>query len=76
MLLNLNQDVEPFLKEVVEVFGNRSGQATLFETLFSTQDLVDLSYIGNDTISNISTKSPDIQELSNWDCGMLQTSKH
>ncbi|GAA6096642.1 E3 SUMO-protein ligase RanBP2 isoform X1 [Tachysurus ichikawai] len=71
MLLNLNQDVEPFLKEVVEVFGNRSGQATLFETLFSTQDLVDLSYIGNDTISNISTKSPDIQELSNWDCGSI-----
>lgn len=73
MLLNLKQDLEPFLKEVVEVFGNRSGHDTLFERLFSTQDSVDLSFIGNDNISSISTQSPDLQELAKWDCGMQPT---
>ncbi|XP_026803097.3 RANBP2-like and GRIP domain-containing protein 5/6 isoform X2 [Pangasianodon hypophthalmus] len=71
MLLNLNQEMEHFVKEVVEVFGNRSGQDTLFETLFSTQAPVDLSFIGNDNISNISTQSPDIQELAKWDSGSI-----
>ncbi|MCJ8732174.1 hypothetical protein PDJAM_G00208100 [Pangasius djambal] len=71
MLLNLNQEMEHFVKEVVEVFGNRSGQDTLFETLFSTQAPVDLSFIGNDNISNISTQSPDVQELAKWDSGSI-----
>ncbi|KAG7331541.1 hypothetical protein KOW79_005510 [Hemibagrus wyckioides] len=71
MLLNLKQELEPFLKEVVEVFGNRSGHDTLFERLFSTQSPVDLSFIGNDNISSISTQSPDIQELAKWDCGSI-----
>lgn len=76
MLLNLNQETEHFVKEVVEVFGNRSGQDTLFEKLFSTQAPLDLSFIGNDIISNISTQSPDVQELAKWDSGMLTTGKH
>lgn len=71
MLLNLNQEMEHFVKDVVEVFGNRSGQDTLFETLFSTQAPIELSFIGNDIISNISTQSLDLQELAKWDNGML-----
>ncbi|XP_060785155.1 E3 SUMO-protein ligase RanBP2 [Neoarius graeffei] len=71
MLLNLNQETEHFVKEVVEVFGNRSGQDTLFEKLFSTQAPLDLSFIGNDIISNISTRSPDVQELAKWDSGSV-----
>lgn len=59
------------MKEVVETFGNRSGQDSLFETLFSTQAPMDLSFIGNDNISNISTESPDVAELAKWDSGML-----
>ncbi|XP_060785158.1 E3 SUMO-protein ligase RanBP2-like isoform X2 [Neoarius graeffei] len=71
MLLNLNQETEHFVKEVVEVFGNRSGQDTLFEKLFSTQAPLDLSFIGNDIISNISTRSPDVQELAKGDSGSI-----
>lgn len=70
MLLNLSQEVEHFVKEVVEMFGNRSGQDSLFELLFSTQAPMNLSFIGNDDISNISTLSPDAQELAKWDSGM------
>lgn len=76
MLLNLNQELEHFVKEVVEVFGNRSGQDALFEMLFSTRAPVDLSFIGNDNISNISTHSPDVQGLAKWDSGMLTTGQH
>lgn len=71
MLLNLKQEMEHFVKEVVEVFGNRSGQDMLFETLFSTEAPMEHSFIGNDNISNISTQSPDVQELAKWDSGML-----
>ncbi|TSQ01575.1 E3 SUMO-protein ligase RanBP2 [Bagarius yarrelli] len=71
MLLNLSQEMEPFLKEVVEVFGNRSGQDSLFEMLFGTEALVVISFIGNDDISNINLRPPDIQELAKWDWGSI-----
>ncbi|KAF5892096.1 E3 SUMO-protein ligase RanBP2-like isoform X1, partial [Clarias magur] len=71
MLLNLNQEKEHFVKEVVEVFGNGSGQDTLFETLFSTQAHRDLSFIGSDKICNTSTQLPDIQDLAKWDNGSI-----
>ncbi|XP_053352928.1 RANBP2-like and GRIP domain-containing protein 5/6 isoform X1 [Clarias gariepinus] len=71
MLLNLNQENEQFVKEVVEVFGNRSGQDALFETLFSTQGHRDLSFISSDTIFNISTQLPDRQDLAKWDNGSI-----
>ncbi|KAI5107450.1 E3 SUMO-protein ligase RanBP2 isoform X2 [Silurus meridionalis] len=71
MLLNLKQETEHFVKEVVEVFGNRIGRDTLFETLFSAQAPVDLSFIGNDNISNLSSQPPDIQGLAKWDTGSI-----
>uniref|UniRef100_A0AAR2JST9 RAN binding protein 2 n=1 Tax=Pygocentrus nattereri TaxID=42514 RepID=A0AAR2JST9_PYGNA len=69
MLLNLNQEPEHLIKEVVEVFGNRSGQESLVEMLFSVQGPSSRSFIGNDSIGGISTQTPDIQELAK--CGIL-----
>uniref|UniRef100_A0A6Q2YF20 E3 SUMO-protein ligase RanBP2 n=1 Tax=Esox lucius TaxID=8010 RepID=A0A6Q2YF20_ESOLU len=37
MLLNLNPNTHAFVREVVEAFGNRSGQGSLFEVLFGDQ---------------------------------------
>ena len=69
MLLNLNQEPEHLIKEVVEVFGNRSGQEGLVEMLFSVQGPSSRSFIGNDSISGVSTQTPDIQELAKCDGG-------
>lgn len=71
MLLNLNQDTEQFLKEVVEVFGNKRGHDNLLEYFFSPQTLLDLSFMANDNISNIKAHFPNIQQLADWDAGML-----
>ncbi|KAI4893683.1 hypothetical protein NFI96_020053 [Prochilodus magdalenae] len=71
MLLNLNQETEHLIKEVVEVFGNRSGQESLLEMLFSVQGPASLSFIGNDSISGITTQVPDIQELAKRDSGSV-----
>ncbi|KAL7881174.1 hypothetical protein AOLI_G00080220 [Acnodon oligacanthus] len=71
MLLNLNQEPEHLIKEVVEVFGNRSGQESLMEMLFSVQGPSSRSFIGNDSISGISTQTPDIQELAKCDGGSI-----
>ncbi|MBN3320535.1 RBP2 ligase, partial [Atractosteus spatula] len=71
MLFNLSHDREDFFKEVVEVFGNRSGQGSLFEMLFGSQASASLSFIGSDDIRNIGTQSPDIEELTKADNGSV-----
>ncbi|XP_051565733.1 RANBP2-like and GRIP domain-containing protein 5/6 isoform X1 [Myxocyprinus asiaticus] len=71
MLLNLRQDNPQLLKEVLEMFGNRSGLSSLFELLFSTQAHDNLSFIWNDEIHNISAHAPDIAELAKWDNGSV-----
>ncbi|XP_069053739.1 E3 SUMO-protein ligase RanBP2 isoform X2 [Lepisosteus oculatus] len=71
MLFNLSHDREDFFKEVVEVFGNRSGQGSLFEMLFGSQASASLSFIGSDDIRNIGTQSPDIEELAKADNGSV-----
>ncbi|XP_052004955.1 E3 SUMO-protein ligase RanBP2 isoform X2 [Xyrauchen texanus] len=71
MLLNLRHDNPQLLKEVLEMFGNRSGLSILFELLFSTQEHDNLSFIWNDEIHNISAHAPDIAELAKWDNGSV-----
>ncbi|XP_035376438.1 E3 SUMO-protein ligase RanBP2 isoform X3 [Electrophorus electricus] len=70
MLVNLNQDTVHFVKEVVEVFGNRSGQDSLFEMLFNMQTSGH-SFIENDDISGIRTQAPDMKELAKSDSGSV-----
>ncbi|XP_036397060.1 E3 SUMO-protein ligase RanBP2 isoform X2 [Megalops cyprinoides] len=71
MLLNLSQDNDVFVKEVVEAFGNRSGQGSLFEMLFGTQVPVSTSFIGNDDIRSIGTDAPELADLIKWDSGSV-----
>ncbi|XP_072542547.1 E3 SUMO-protein ligase RanBP2 isoform X1 [Salminus brasiliensis] len=71
MLLNLNQEMAHLVKEVVEVFGNRSGQESLMEMLFGSQSSASFSFIGSDAISGISAQAPDLHELAKWDSGSV-----
>ncbi|KAL2081705.1 hypothetical protein ACEWY4_023558 [Coilia grayii] len=72
MLLNLSQDVDQFVKEVVEAFGNRSGQDTLFDMLFGAEAPIGLSFIGNDDIHSISAQAPETADLVKADNGAIQ----
>lgn len=76
MLLNLNPDTHTFVREVVEAFGNRSGQGSLFELLFGLQAPAGTSFIGNDDIRSINTQAPAIADLIKWDNGMMCVGLH
>lgn len=69
MLLNLSQDVDQFVKDIVEAFGNRSGQGSLFDLLFGLEAPASLSFIGNDDIRSISAQAPEIADLVKADNG-------
>uniref|UniRef100_A0AAY4DZA1 Uncharacterized protein n=1 Tax=Denticeps clupeoides TaxID=299321 RepID=A0AAY4DZA1_9TELE len=72
MLLNMNQaDINHFVKDVVEAFGNRSGQEALFETLFGARAPDNLSFIGTDDIRGVTVRVPDINDLLKWDNGAI-----
>ncbi|XP_064832629.1 E3 SUMO-protein ligase RanBP2-like isoform X4 [Oncorhynchus masou masou] len=72
MLLNLKPETHTFVREVVEAFGNRSGQGALFEFLFGPLAPVGSSFIGNDDIRSINTQAPEISDLTKWDNGSIQ----
>ncbi|KAJ8252858.1 hypothetical protein GJAV_G00206370 [Gymnothorax javanicus] len=71
MLLNLSQENDYFVKEVVEAFGNRSGQGSLFEMLFGTEAPAGPSFIGNDDIRSIGAEAPDVADLAKSDAGAI-----
>ncbi|XP_064167868.1 E3 SUMO-protein ligase RanBP2 isoform X3 [Anguilla rostrata] len=71
MLLNLSQEDDGFVKQVVEAFGNRSGQGSLFEMLFGAQAPAGPSFIGNDDIRSMGTDIPGIGDLAKWDSGAV-----
>uniref|UniRef100_A0A673XRU4 E3 SUMO-protein ligase RanBP2 n=1 Tax=Salmo trutta TaxID=8032 RepID=A0A673XRU4_SALTR len=72
MLLNLKPETHTFVREVVEAFGNRSGQGALFELLFGPLAPAGTSFIGNDDIRTINTQAPEISDLTKWDNGMMR----
>lgn len=55
---------------MVEAFGNRSGQDSLFELLFGPQASTGSSFIANDDIRSINTMGPELSQLAKWDAGM------
>ncbi|XP_038576160.1 ranBP2-like and GRIP domain-containing protein 3 isoform X1 [Micropterus salmoides] len=71
MLLNLSTDSSTLIREVVEAFGNRSGQDSLFELLFGPQASISSSFIANDDIRSINTMAPDLSQLAKWDAGSI-----
>ncbi|XP_056244800.1 ranBP2-like and GRIP domain-containing protein 3 isoform X2 [Seriola aureovittata] len=71
MLLNLSTDSSTLIREVVEAFGNRSGQDSLFELLFGPQASTGSSFIANDDIRSINTTAPELSQLAKWDTGSI-----
>ncbi|XP_061547242.1 E3 SUMO-protein ligase RanBP2 isoform X3 [Phycodurus eques] len=71
MLLNLSTDSCSLIREVVEAFGNRSGQDSLVELLFGTQASTGSSFIANDDIRFISAQAPEISLLAKCDAGSI-----
>ncbi len=54
---------------MVEAFGNRSGQDSLFELLFGPQASTGSSFIANDNIRSINPTAPELCHLVKWDAG-------
>ncbi|XP_056146006.1 E3 SUMO-protein ligase RanBP2 [Lampris incognitus] len=71
MLLNLSTDAPTFTREVAELYGNRSGQGSLFELLFGSQASTGVSFIANDDIRSINTQAPELSHLAKWDSGSI-----
>ncbi|XP_076018006.1 E3 SUMO-protein ligase RanBP2 isoform X1 [Genypterus blacodes] len=71
MLLNLSTDSATLIREVVEVFGNRNGQDSLFELLFGPQAPTGTSFIANDDIHSINTSAPELSQLAKLDAGSI-----
>lgn len=63
---------DAFYVQVVEAFGNRGGQDSLFELLFGPQVSTSLSFIANDDIHAINAMAPDLVQLAKWDSGMMK----
>ncbi|XP_034740454.1 E3 SUMO-protein ligase RanBP2 isoform X2 [Etheostoma cragini] len=71
MLLNLSTDSSTLIREVVEAFGNPSGQDSLFELLFGPQASTRSSFIANDDIRSINAMAPELSQLAKWDAGSI-----
>ncbi|XP_042282968.1 ranBP2-like and GRIP domain-containing protein 3 [Thunnus maccoyii] len=71
MLLNLSTDASTLIREVVEAFGNRSGQNSLLDLLFGQQASTGSSFIANDDIRSINALTPQISQLAEWDAGSI-----
>ncbi|XP_068184695.1 E3 SUMO-protein ligase RanBP2 [Antennarius striatus] len=71
MLLNLSSDSCTLIREVVEAFGNRCGQNSLFELLFGSQACTGSSFIANDDIHSLNTTAPELSQLAKWDAGSI-----
>ncbi|XP_068428477.1 E3 SUMO-protein ligase RanBP2 isoform X1 [Clinocottus analis] len=71
MLLNLSTDSSTLIREVVEAFGNPSGQESLFKILFGPQASAGYSFIANDDIHSITTMAPELPQLVKWDAGSI-----
>ncbi|XP_077393832.1 E3 SUMO-protein ligase RanBP2 [Festucalex cinctus] len=71
MLLNLSTDSCSLIREVVEAFGNRSGQDSLVALLLGPQASTGSSFIANDDIRSISAQAPEISQLAKWDAGSI-----
>lgn len=54
---------------MVEAFGNRGGQESVFELLWGPQASPGSSFIANDDIRFICAAAPDLSKLARWDTG-------
>ncbi|XP_067470331.1 E3 SUMO-protein ligase RanBP2-like isoform X2 [Thunnus thynnus] len=71
MLLSLSTDASAFIREVVEAYGKRSGQDSLFKLLFGPQASTGSSFIATVDIRSIKALTPQISQLAEWDAGSI-----
>ncbi|XP_004555650.3 E3 SUMO-protein ligase RanBP2 isoform X3 [Maylandia zebra] len=71
MLFNLSTDSSALISEVVEAFGNRSGQDSLFDLLRGPQASAGLSFIANDDIHSLTAMAPELSQMAKWDTGSI-----
>uniref|UniRef100_G3NUQ9 RAN binding protein 2 n=1 Tax=Gasterosteus aculeatus aculeatus TaxID=481459 RepID=G3NUQ9_GASAC len=71
MLLNLTTAPASLIEEVVEVFGNPSGQESLLQLLFGPHVSIGPSFIANDDIHSIAVMVPEVSQLVKWDAGSI-----
>ncbi|XP_021179409.2 LOW QUALITY PROTEIN: ranBP2-like and GRIP domain-containing protein 4 [Fundulus heteroclitus] len=71
MLFNLSTDAFTLIREVVEAFGNRSGQDSLFELLWGPQAFPASSFIANDDIHSLCSLAPELPQLAKFDTGSI-----
>nr|XP_054592033.1 E3 SUMO-protein ligase RanBP2 isoform X1 [Nothobranchius furzeri] len=71
MLFNLGTDLSALIREVVETFGNRSGQESLFELLWGPQASITSSFIANDDIHSVCALAPELSQLAKWDAASI-----
>ncbi|KAM4730719.1 E3 SUMO-protein ligase RanBP2 [Anableps anableps] len=71
MLFNLSTDTFTLIREVVEAFGNRSGQESLFELLWGPQASSASSFIASDDIHSLTSLAPELSKLAKWDSGSI-----
>uniref|UniRef100_A0A3P9PDW1 E3 SUMO-protein ligase RanBP2 n=1 Tax=Poecilia reticulata TaxID=8081 RepID=A0A3P9PDW1_POERE len=71
MLLNLSANTFTLIREVVEAFGNRSGQESVFELLWGPRASLASSFIANDDIHSLSSLGPELSNLVKWDSGSI-----
>lgn len=71
MLNNLSTDSTALIREVVEVFANRTGQESLFKMLFGSQASMASSFIASDDIHSLKALDPDPSQLTKWDAGAI-----
>lgn len=57
---------------MVEAFGNRSGQDSLFDLLRGPQASAGLSFIANDDIHSLTAMAPELSQMAKWDTGTNQ----
>ncbi|XP_053733056.1 E3 SUMO-protein ligase RanBP2 isoform X1 [Synchiropus splendidus] len=71
MLLNLSTDSSALIREVVEAFGNRTGQDSLVDQLYGPSSAGNPSFIASDDIRSIHVQYPEIPQLAKWDAGSV-----
>uniref|UniRef100_A0AAX7UBF1 E3 SUMO-protein ligase RanBP2 n=1 Tax=Astatotilapia calliptera TaxID=8154 RepID=A0AAX7UBF1_ASTCA len=71
MLFNLSTDSSALISEVVEAFGNRIGQDSLFDLLRGPQASAGLSFIANDDIHSLTAMAPELSQMAKWDTGSI-----
>ncbi|XP_023573281.1 E3 SUMO-protein ligase RanBP2 isoform X3 [Octodon degus] len=71
MLLNLSRGKPNLIKEIVESFANKCGQAALYDALFSKSPKEN-SFLVSDDIGYIDVRAPGPDELARYDIGAIR----